>query len=264
MVFANGRIPVADLVQAANGAPGQELEPQTAAQWAAMVAAAARDGVTLQPQSDSGIPSCYRSYDAQVYARDLYERGLGNVAAIPGTSNHGFGTAVDILIVGPVWDWLTAHAVEYGFDNNQGRADGEDWHWVRTRTVDVANITNTITSAKYRADEETEMYYKATSKSDDGAIGDGWTYKQIGNGPVVAVTNLESVAVQASGVFVAEYNGNDIRLLSAIHGLAEYEVLPSPNAIWNGQPLYGPGRFTGKVIYSKLGDREYPTVQLPK
>jgi hypothetical protein len=143
VAIQNGRLPVSMLVQAANGAPGQLLEAQTAAQWAAMVQAAAAQGVTLRPEPDDGVPSCYRSYDAQVYAKQVQAQG-GATAATPGTSNHGLGVAIDIQITSQTLAWLNAHAAQFGFDNAQGQATRpvENWHWVRTRVI--ANITNTI------------------------------------------------------------------------------------------------------------------------
>lgn len=152
MAYANGRIPVAFLVQAANGAPGQVLEAQTAAQWAAMVAAAAADGVYLRPQDDDGVPSCYRSYDEQVYAAQLAAKG-GPTAAPPGTSFHGNGLAIDIVITAQTLAWLNANAGRFGFDNVQGQATrpAENWHWVRTATI--ANLTNIITRTAEKRDD---------------------------------------------------------------------------------------------------------------
>jgi hypothetical protein len=54
-------------------------------------------------------------------------------AARPGTSKHGDGLAVDANVdsfTSPAYRWLAANAGRYGFGNNQGRNDGEPWHWV--------------------------------------------------------------------------------------------------------------------------------------
>jgi len=127
---SNGQLDTSQLVQAANGAPGQLLEKSTAAAWANMVAAAAQDGVRLAPEADDGIPSCYRSLSAQQYAYDQYKNHGGNVAAVPGTSNHGWGTAVDVAITSAVKNWLDNNASRFGFSNAEGKASGENWHWV--------------------------------------------------------------------------------------------------------------------------------------
>jgi hypothetical protein len=44
----------------------------------------------------TGPRSAYRSYDEQVYFWNLYQSGQGNLAAYPGTSNHGLGKAIDL------------------------------------------------------------------------------------------------------------------------------------------------------------------------
>jgi hypothetical protein len=122
-------------VHAANGTSAQQLEVQTAKQWAAMVAAAKRDGVTLQPEADDGVPSCYRNLAGQLNAWRIYQRDGEPSAAVPGTSNHGWGTAVDIVITPETLAWLRKHAAAYGFDNADGAQVGENWHWVRTETI---------------------------------------------------------------------------------------------------------------------------------
>jgi hypothetical protein len=127
---SNGQLDQSQLVQAANGAPGQLLERSTAAAWASMVAAAASAGVHLAPEPDDGISSCYRSYANQQYAWDQYKNHGGATAASPGTSNHGWGTAIDIAMNDSVWNWLSAHGSDYGFSNAEGRSVGEKWHWV--------------------------------------------------------------------------------------------------------------------------------------
>lgn len=128
---SNGYLDVSTLVQAANGAPGQLLERNTAAAWALMVAAAAADGVHLAPAPDDGVSSCYRSFANQEHAKDLQLHHGGPTAAEPGFSNHGFGTAIDINVNDPrVKVWLDANAARFGFSWNEGRASGEPWHWV--------------------------------------------------------------------------------------------------------------------------------------
>lgn len=140
MTYRNGYLPADALAPAANGAPAfggqpaQVLEIQTAHQWAVMVAAAARNKVFLRPQADGGVPSCYRNFAGQV-AADAAEKAGGPVAATPGFSLHGWGTAVDIDMMPGVWEWLVKNAAKYGFDNVQGKASGESWHWVMTRTL---------------------------------------------------------------------------------------------------------------------------------
>lgn len=110
-------------------------------------------------------------------------------------------------------------------------------------------------------ESDTEMYYNALDDSADGIIHKGWKYKQIGNSPVTAISNLEDIAVSSSGVFVASFAGNDIRLLGALYGFAQYAPLTNPPQISNGTYLGGPGRLTGWLIFSDNAHPELPLVQ---
>lgn len=59
-------------------------------------------------------------------------------AAVPGTSNHGKGLAVDVTALGGFngtrFKQLAAVAPAYGWTNTEGRAIGEAWHWGYTGT----------------------------------------------------------------------------------------------------------------------------------
>ena len=85
-----------------------------------------------------GEPVCitdsYRSYGSQ---QSLYWQ-KPNLAARPGTSNHGWGLAVDLFCgvddySSAQHDWLDEHGDEYGWVNPEwARAGGsrpEPWHW---------------------------------------------------------------------------------------------------------------------------------------
>jgi LAS superfamily LD-carboxypeptidase LdcB len=85
-----------------------------------------------------GVPLCitdsYRSYSSQVSA---FVRKPA-LAAVPGTSNHGWGLAVDLCgginVAGsPQWTWMQAHAGPFGFVNppwaRPGAEKPEPWHW---------------------------------------------------------------------------------------------------------------------------------------
>jgi LysM repeat protein len=50
-------------------------------------------GIDLYP---AGPFSAYRSYAQQLYLYNLYLSGQGNLAAVPGTSSHEYGSAVDL------------------------------------------------------------------------------------------------------------------------------------------------------------------------
>ncbi len=81
------------------------------------------------------VDLAYRSYADQVAIRDA----LGSIAARPGTSNHGWGTAIDVwewqayAFGSERYDWLVATAPTYGWvAPDWARADGsnpEYWHF---------------------------------------------------------------------------------------------------------------------------------------
>lgn len=85
-----------------------------------------------------GTPICitdsYRTYASQV---DLYGRKPA-LAAVPGTSNHGWGLAVDLCggierFGTPQYAWMVANAGRFGFLHptwaDPGRGREEPWHW---------------------------------------------------------------------------------------------------------------------------------------
>jgi len=78
------------------------------------------------------ITDGFRSYSQQVATK----AAKGYLAAAPGTSNHGWGLAVDICpdtYSGSRWDWLAANAPAFGWDNpdwaRPGGSKYEPWHW---------------------------------------------------------------------------------------------------------------------------------------
>jgi LAS superfamily LD-carboxypeptidase LdcB len=80
------------------------------------------------------ITDSYRSLGAQVAA--FYAKPA--LAAVPGTSNHGWALAVDLCgginVAGtPQWTWMTQHAGQFGFVQPDWAAPGgekpEPWHW---------------------------------------------------------------------------------------------------------------------------------------
>ena len=94
-----------------------------------LIAAAEKAGQTVK------INSAYRTYADQERVRnENCESGSCKVpTARPGTSNHGFGIAVDFATPGNsrikegdgLYKWLTANGATYGFK----RIKSETWHW---------------------------------------------------------------------------------------------------------------------------------------
>lgn len=117
--FQNGKIPPQALapVEGTN----ELLWAPAAAAFSHMRRDAAQAGIALP------IVDAYRSYEDQVRLEG--ELGLyseGGLAAVPGTSQHGWGRALDLELDDTGVDWLRDNAWKYGFVETVPR---EPWHW---------------------------------------------------------------------------------------------------------------------------------------
>jgi zinc D-Ala-D-Ala carboxypeptidase len=122
VAYGNGKIPANALHPVGN--TGHKLWAPAADSLTALVADAKRAGVNI------GITDSYRPYAEQV---DLARRkGLysqGGLAAKPGTSDHGWGLAVDLDLDSKAQAWMRANGSRYGFVEDTPR---EPWHWAYT------------------------------------------------------------------------------------------------------------------------------------
>jgi hypothetical protein len=112
--------------------------------------AAHHDGVALRPETSAHVAplpepprneSCYRTFEMQEWWRNFYcFFGTCEFAAVPGTSVHGWGRAVDfeddggeLTFASAGYQWLAAHAGTYGFEHpswaEPGGSAPEPWHW---------------------------------------------------------------------------------------------------------------------------------------
>lgn len=117
----NGRLPAGDLSPAAGGT---QLRNDVAAAWNAMaVKVYEEEGVKL---ASNGPDSMYRTLDRQEYWKAYWcARGACENAATPGTSNHGWGTAIDTND-GYLID---RYGSPFGFRRSCSDAPWESWHW---------------------------------------------------------------------------------------------------------------------------------------
>ncbi len=117
--YGNGRVPATALREV--GDTGHRLWEPAAEQLTRLIHDARRAGV------DIGITDSYRSYAAQVdvaQRKGLYSQG--GLAAVPGTSDHGWGMAVDLDLDAQAQAWMRSHGPAYGFHEDTPR---EPWHW---------------------------------------------------------------------------------------------------------------------------------------
>ena len=125
----NGRLQPGDLITVV---PSSCSAYRPAATSIALLLDAARhDGVDLR------TTECYRPLDDQFEERAQY----GVCAAPPGTSQHGWGKAIDfrdaaggLRFSSPGFAWLQAHGAEYGWNHPGWARPGgsgcdEPWHW---------------------------------------------------------------------------------------------------------------------------------------
>ncbi|MFC8799897.1 D-alanyl-D-alanine carboxypeptidase family protein [Promicromonospora sp. NPDC057138] len=144
--YANGRIP-ADVLCPLPFAPGHMLRCDAAERLTALSAEFEKEFGYPIPLTDS-----YRPYAMQVAIKGTKP----HLAAIPGTSNHGWGLAIDLddPIAGgssPEYVWLRLHAPDYGWDNPSwarlGGAKPEPWHFeffaagsIPNRAIDPSDV----------------------------------------------------------------------------------------------------------------------------
>jgi len=126
--------------------PGGQLHRCAAVAWMAMREAAGRDGIHLEPTHSVDT---YRPLAVQTrvflrrYANEPQQDGRAPVhwdgktwwlkpgcalAAVPGTSSHGLGLAVDVRHASerPRAQWLRSHAHGFGWWREFAE---EPWHW---------------------------------------------------------------------------------------------------------------------------------------
>jgi hypothetical protein len=116
----NGRLPASELAPI----PGGRLRKDAAAAWLRLRAEVGKhDGIWICPTSSR---TAYRTYAEQEYFWKLYQAG-GNLAAHPGTSNHGLGTTVDV----PTHEMRSSidkHGAPFGWSKTWSDAQSEWWH----------------------------------------------------------------------------------------------------------------------------------------
>lgn len=165
MGYQNGRIPDSELVTVPGGA---RLVAPVARIWLAAISEVERlygwtpaptgplDGFrplsgnyyaqheTFMRRYQTGyVQYAPGKVDARRYNGVLYYRKPGQAAAaVPGTSNHGWGCAIDVAGLGsnPTrYSQFSAVAYRHGLSNVEGLSVGEKWHWTHPGTVTQVN-----------------------------------------------------------------------------------------------------------------------------
>jgi D-alanyl-D-alanine dipeptidase len=115
----NGQIPASQLRSIGGG---YSLIPAAARSFNAMSAESLRRYSTRIL-----VRAAYRTLAMQWYFWRLYQSGRGNLAAFPGTSNHGWGLAID-LFNQRMRQIVDAIGSKYGWAKRWSDAQSEWWH----------------------------------------------------------------------------------------------------------------------------------------
>src|SRR3954470_9276281 len=109
------------------------LRTDAATAWEAMRRASiAERGVDLYP---GGPISAYRSFANQVKMKQYWAaQGHHEKAAVPGTSNHGVGVAVDVgdpssEVAQHMFASVGTIGSRFGWSHDEGARVGEPWHF---------------------------------------------------------------------------------------------------------------------------------------
>ncbi len=141
--FTNGNIPI-EVLCAVEFAPQHHLRCDAADALSRLNAA-----YRAAFGHDMVLTDSYRGYDDQVRTK----AAKGGLAAVPGTSNHGWGLAIDLgdgvdSFGSAQYAWLKVNAVLFGWHHptymdEGGRGPHEPWHWEFGTTDDRGSGTST-------------------------------------------------------------------------------------------------------------------------
>lgn len=138
--YPNGQIPISELMEVGGSYFRKDAGTAMVALRAAYQAALGRTLI---------INDGYRDLAGQQQAWNDYQNG-GNLAAFPGTSNHGWGIAVDFG--GEIYtsstsqghQWLQNNAPTYGWIwAGRNFSQIENWHWEYNGTYNPQNPNDT-------------------------------------------------------------------------------------------------------------------------
>lgn len=184
----NGRLDRSTLVQIR---PGLLLRADAAASFARMnVAFRKRFG------RDIGVTDAYRDFAQQ----EDVKRRKGNLAAKPGTSNHGWGIALDLATninvhTSEEHAWMDAYASRYGWinplwarDNNPSNGAFEPWHWEYVPQLDTYAGGANVARPTAIEEMENDMFIIANQVKGHRQNGTAWVVIPQGTGQPRATT----------------------------------------------------------------------------
>jgi hypothetical protein len=132
--------------------PGGRLWSPAAWSWNDMRAAFIADGGDPAAFVPAGPASSSRTFGQQVVLKRFWTlEGHPEKAADPGTSNHGWGLAVDVLTRAAA-AWILRHGARFGWSWDEGKRVGEWWHfrWLGTVKVDPLSALTRVERRRVR------------------------------------------------------------------------------------------------------------------
>jgi hypothetical protein len=187
--YRNGEIPLSALTFVGKGAlsgADQYLHPTVAVAWRALVSDFRQAGANLT------ITEGYRTLALQRVYWNQWQAGTGPSAAVPGTSSHGWATAVDMANYQSV-----PLATRRTLIQNRGFATGERWGepW---HIEYVASLSQSGGGGTPVVPEEEEtvpiMLLSVTGDPAVWAIGNGFDYKFASSQELESFTNVATKA----------------------------------------------------------------------
>ena len=184
---ANGQLTASELAPIGNG---MFLLTATAHAWGRMSAACkAATGVTMRITPPYGA---YRDLTAQQY---MIDHPVGPVPIAPlGHSTHGDGRALDVSNFSLVYNWLKAHAHEFGFTQT---FKVEPWHWRHDGTTAAGGGGTPITERRHNT--MSTLYHKQNSTPT--------LYALAGDSPGTPANWLETTAQGLANAWSAQIGG---------------------------------------------------------
>lgn len=199
--------------------------------------------------------------DARIWKGVTWYRKKGGVAAaVPGTSNHGWGATVDWQNLGGYdstkWKAFAKLAAEHGWSNAEGRSVNEPWHW----TYNAANDKhiNDGVQDKTITLETPMLKHKTSTRTTSQTLAKGtWTSIKVNNEghvssacsqadifTVVAQFVVKDLAVGAPiqiRAYMTDYDANGENG-KRVKNLAIVETVGNAGsshvtAVWSGQGL---------------------------
>jgi hypothetical protein len=173
-----------------------KLNPEAAAAYDKMVKAAKEDGVTWS------ITDSYRPFEIQdkIFDWDYYKKTkkrrkkgtAGTPVAYPGTSNHGWGAALDLVVKygDKAHKWLTDNASKFGFSNPFSNPRTEPWHWEHVESAKKLGSGKPMTPENDKTDSDSETTTDTETKSSETKTDEPEGEKSMGNPIFKSMLNL--------------------------------------------------------------------------